>query len=195
MYSVQLDPVVSPVTPAELSSWLRLDDPADPALPILLESATQNAINFTGRSFIEQTVIVQYDGYPGVGTPTGGLDMLRPIPYEWIVLPYSPLVSVEEVSIVDEEGDSEIVDPEDYRVDIRGSRINFKGTFPAIDTKNFLVIEYKAGFGGACDVPAGIKIGIMKIAGWSYEHRGDCDPGSAPEAYRDLIPYRVMNRL
>jgi len=195
MYSVELEKVVSPVTVSEFVSWLRIEDTSDPMLNILLESATQKAINFTGRSFIEQTVIVQYDGYPGAGTSTGGLDMLRPIPYEWIVLPYSPLVSVEEVSIVDPDGDVEIVDDEFYRVDIRGSRINFKGVYPALDSKDFLVIEYKAGFGDACDVPSGIKMGIMKIAAWSYEHRGDCDPASAPDAYRDLIPYRAMNRL
>jgi hypothetical protein len=193
--SVELENIVSPVTSTDFADWLSLDNPADPNIIVLLEAATQKAMNFTGRAFLEQTITAQYDGYPGAGTSTLGLDVLQPIPYEWISLPYPKLISIESVTVEFPDGDVEAVT--DYQVDVRSQpgRIRFKGQYPALNTKNFLVIEYKAGYGDVSDVPRGIKMGIMKIAGWSYEHRGDCDPATNPDLFRDLIPYRIMDRL
>jgi uncharacterized phiE125 gp8 family phage protein len=191
-YGISLEPIQSPVTAQEFANWLRLDEPFDPNIPLLLESATQKAMNYTGRAFVEQTITVQYDSYPGFGTPTLGLDRLREVPYRWIDLPYPRLISVDSVVVEDPDGNQTII--LDYRVDTRSEpgRINFKGQLPAIGANEFLIIEYKAGYGSPCDVPAGVKIGIMKIAAYLYEHRGDCDPTGNPDLFADLTPYKIM---
>jgi uncharacterized phiE125 gp8 family phage protein len=196
-YGLTLEPVQSPVTPQEFASWLRLDDATDPNLQFILNAATEKSIAYTGRVFIEQTITVQYDGYPGKGSSTLGLDALRPVPFEWIDLPYPRLISVESVVTEDEDGTQTVIDPNDYRVDTRSEpgRLNFKNSFPILNTDQFLIVEYKAGYGEPGDVPYGIKLAIMKIGAYMYEHRGDCDPAAQPDLFKDLNPYRVMNRL
>jgi len=196
--TVVLPAVRSPVSTSELGAWLRLDSDEQTSLvlPILLEAATKTAMDYCNRSFLEQTVRVRYDGFPGYGTETKGLDALIRQPFYWITLPYTPLISVDAVRIIDQNGNAEIVPATDYEVDLAGGRINFKKFFPAFSDDEILEIEYTAGYGTeGCDIPAGIKMGIMKIAAYSYEHRGDCDPVSQPSQFRDLLAYKVMDRL
>jgi uncharacterized phiE125 gp8 family phage protein len=196
--AVILPAVQSPVTTDDLGAWLRLDSDelTSPILPYLLESATQTAMNYTNRSFLTQTVKVRWDGFPGYGTTTQGLDPIRRKDYYWITLPYTPLISVTAARIIDDENNIEVIPSADYQVDVEGGRINFQNFLPAYSKKEILEIEYLAGYGSEnCDIPAAIKIGIMKIAAWSYEHRGDCDPASAPDAFRELNTLRVMSVL
>ena len=198
-YGLQAGPTTYPVSEAELADLLRLDSYEDPTFKFTLHTATQAVIAYTGRALLEQTYTIQFDGYPGVGTETRGLDQLRTVPYRWIELPYPPLISVQSVKIVDQEGDEDVIPSTDYRLDLinQPGRINFKGYFPNIGRNEFLTIEYTAGYGDkAQDVPFGIRQSILMTAAYLYEHRGDCESGESAimqsGAGAALIPYKIM---
>jgi uncharacterized phiE125 gp8 family phage protein len=181
-YSLKQGKLKYPVSEAELGDLLVLSDYTDPTLRILLNSATSAAMAYTGRAFINQEMLIQWDGYPGFGTPTNGLDPLRRIAPEWIELPYPPLVEVESVTLFDRDGEPEAIDLVDVQVDTVADpgRLKFnKGGLVIPDTYR-LQIKYTAGYGeNAEDVPLGIRYGILQVAGFMYEHRGQCDAGSA----------------
>lgn len=198
-YGLRAGPTTYPVSEAELADLLRLDSYEDPTFKFLLQTATEAVIAYTGRALLEQSYTIQYEGYPGKGTKTLGLDQLRLVPDRWIELPYPPLMTVESVKVVDVDGDETIVPPEQYRLDLinQPGRINFKGNYPAINDTEFLVIEYTAGYGdNPNDVPAAIRHAILMTAAYLYEHRGDCESGESAllqsGAGKVLIPYRIM---
>ena len=198
-YGLQPGPTTYPVSEAELADLLRLDSYEDPTFKFLLHTATQSVIAYTGRALLEQTFKIQFEGYPGAGTETLGLDRLRLVPNRWIELPYPPLMSVETVKIVDQEGAEEVIPATDYRVDTinQPGRLNFKGYWPNLGRYDLMVIEYTAGYGEkAQDVPFGIRQAILMTAAYLYEHRGDCESGASAimqsGAGAALIPYRIM---
>ena len=198
-YGLKPGPTTYPVSEAELADLLRLDSYEDPTFKFSLHTATQAVIAYTGRALLEQTYTIQFEGYPGIGTETAGLDRLYRIPQRWIELPYPPLISVESVKIVDPQGDEDVIPSTDYRIDTinEPGRINFKGYWPNIGRNDFLTIEYTAGYGdNPNDVPFGIRQGILMTAAYLYEHRGDCESGASAitqsGAAAALIPYKIM---
>jgi len=58
---------------------------------------------------------------------------------------------------------------------------------------------YKAGYGTDTEnVPKGIRLGIVQVAGYLYDHRGECSPEEAitkSGAGMALNPYRVYTKL
>jgi len=197
-YGLKAGPTTYPVSEAELADLLRLDDYQEPTLKFLLESAVSSAIAYTGRAFLEQTYTIQWDGYPGKGTPTKGIDVLHRIPDEWIELPYPPLLSVESVKTIDRDGLETLIDPTEYVLDLinQPGRLRFKNGYPALYSGDRLVIDYTAGYGDSPhDVPYAIRHGILVAAGYMYEHRGECSAASAlmdSGAAQILQPYRMM---
>jgi uncharacterized phiE125 gp8 family phage protein len=197
-YAIKAGPTTYPVSEAELADWLKVDNYQDPKFLFALESATQSVISYLGRALLEQEYTIQFQNYPGKGTITGGLDRLRLVPDEWIDLPYPPLISVEEVRIEREDGEVEVIDPMDYRIDLisQPGRITFKRRYPAMNEGDFLSIDYIAGYGDkAQDVPFGIRQAIIIAAAYAYEHFGQCEAGSVimdSGAAAALIPYKVM---
>jgi uncharacterized phiE125 gp8 family phage protein len=198
-YGLKSGPRTYPVSEAELADLLRLDSYEDPTFKFILHTATEAVIAYTGRALLEQTFTIQFEGYPGTGTETLGLDRLYLVPNKWIELPYPPLISVQSVKIVDQNGDEDVIPSTDYRLDLinEPGRLNFKGYWPNMGTDDFLTIAYTAGYGdNPNDVPFGIRHGILMTAAYLYEHRGDCESGAAAlmqsGASSVLTPYRIM---
>lgn len=197
-YTLKQGPTFYPVSEAELADLLVLDTYTDPLLRILLQTATQAVIAFTGRALLNQAFTIQWDGFPGFGTPTGGLDPLRRVRVEWIELPYPSLVSIQSVKFIDRDGDEEVIDLADIAVDTiyEPGRFRFRGGTPHLTHDVRLLVQYTAGYGTDPEaVPFGIRHAILQAAGYLYEHRGECDAGSAitkSGAAATLVPYRMM---
>ena len=198
-YTLKQGPTTYPVSEAELADLLALDDYTEPMLRILLQSATSAAIAFTGRAFLNQEFVVQWDGYPGYGTQTGGLDSLRRVPVEWVELPYAaPLVSVDSVSFVDLDNEELVIPLDELVVDTinEPGRFKFRRGLPLLKTDTRMIVEYTAGYGvNPEDVPFAIRHAILQAAGYMYEHRGECEAGSAitkSGAAATLTPFRMM---
>ena len=187
-----LTPVVSPVTNQELADWIRVDA-TDPVLPGLLIAATSYVIERLQSELINRARVVYYQDWPLVGRNYGGtISRSEARAQEQIKLPYSTLVSVEELKL--------------YGVATTGYKI--QQTTPgmiliediqyAIDSDKVAIeCSYTAGYGAtADDVPEAIKIAITMLAAFMYEHRGSCDAQQAfamSGAKELLTPY--MNEV
>jgi len=197
-YTLKQGPTTYPVSEAELADLLALDDYTDPLLRILLQSATSAVIAFCGRALLNQKMVVQWDGYPGYGTPTGGLDPLRRVPAEWVELPYPPLVSIESVKFVDLDGVEDVIPLGDLVIDTinEPGRFKFRRGIPLLKNDTRLIVEYTAGYGEDPEaVPFAIRLAILQAAGYLYEHRGECTADSAitkSGAAAALVPFRMM---
>jgi uncharacterized phiE125 gp8 family phage protein len=197
-YTLKQGQTTYPVSEAELADLLALDNYTDPLLRILLHSATQAAIAFTGRAFLNQQFTIQWDGYPGYGTETGGLDSLRRVPAEWVELPYAPLVSVQSVKFIDLDGVETVIDLSELVIDTlhQPGRIKFRKGAPVLSNNTRMVVEYTSGYGEDPEaVPFNLRFAILQAAGYMYEHRGECTADSAitkSGAAATLVPFRMM---
>jgi len=88
IYSVEVEPTEEPVTVDELKEFARIDyDDEDTLLEEFLKAVRQAAEEYTGRKFIEQTIILQMDYWPG----------------RTIELPVCPVISITKVGTLDED--------------------------------------------------------------------------------------------
>jgi uncharacterized phiE125 gp8 family phage protein len=195
-YTVKGGPTTYPVSEEELAAWLRIEGPCnDPKFLFALETATQAVISYSGRAMLEQEYSIQFDEYPGTGTKTLGLERLDLRPVEWIDLPYPPLISVDQVSTKDVDGNVTVIPSSEYRVDdfSEPGRLQFYGN--PVNFRDLLTITYKAGYGSRDDVPFGMRQAVLTAAAYAYDHFGQCDAGSIIQesgAAALLIPYRMM---
>jgi hypothetical protein len=177
MTAQTLDPVVSPVSAADIAAWLGVDT-TDPVLPALLVGATGRVIRFLGYDLIARDWVLTHWDWPTLGTPT--YPNLSPSPSAYareIDLPYAKLIGVDKVTLYGDETVQYIERTDSIILPEFAPRpVNKSNEFPA------MVVEYSAGFGPtSADVPGEIKQGITTLAAFEYEHRGACD---ATEALR-----------
>ena len=197
-YSLNAGNSVCPATEQDLKDFLRLDDNSCGQLDIYLETAKQAVISYLGMALMNQEYTIVFNGFPYQGTVTGGLSRDTAFYEYWIDLPYAKLVEVTEVATIDQDGVETIIDAENYVVDAYSTpaRIKFNGV---VNRCARLKIVYTAGFGTDTeDVPLAIRLGILQVAGYLYEHRGECSPETAiakAGAGMALNPYRVISKL
>ena len=184
-----VDPLVSPVTAADLADFLSLDDDGSQTalLESLLLSATEQCILSTNTELLNRTYTLEYDRHP---ERQSGLTGLGPIPSLlswWIDFPLSPVISVTTVTV-----GGVIVAAEDYQLDTKTkpARLSFN-TAP----NGSISIDYLAGYAAAEFAPQGLLLGIKSLAAYVYEHRGMCDIDDAVKssgAASFWRPYVVM---
>ena len=167
---------VSPVTVAELAPIIGVASD-DLLLPVMLVAATDAVIRYINLDLMERDWIgiVPAQGYsrPQVSVTLDPLDMFE--------LPYTGLVAVDSVTCGGEELEYTVQEKR------RPARITVQGW----DRTKELEIAYTAGME---TIPAAIKYGIMQVATYLYDHRGDCDADDAIRksgAANLLKPYRV----
>lgn len=200
-YALKVGESICPATEQDLKDYLRIEDESCGSLEFYLASANKAVIAFIGQALIENEYTLVFDGYPFYGTQTYGLSRDTTTFQEWIDLPYANLLEVESVEILDnEDGTATEVEPEDYLLDSFSSpsRIRFL-KMPVMGLRDRLKIVYTAGYGTDTeDVPKGIRLGIVQVAGYLYDHRGECSPEEAitkSGAGMALNPYRVYTKL
>lgn len=200
-YALKSLEAVCPATEQDLKDYLRIEDESCGELEFYLDAANKAVIAFLGQALIENEYTVVYNGYPYDGTLTKGLSRDTAFAQDWIELPYANLLSITSVQVLDyEDGTATTIPSSDYLLDSFSSpaRIRFSHK-PVMSLKDRLKIVYKAGYGSDTEnVPKGIRLGIVQVAGYLYDHRGECSPEEAINksgAGMALNPYRVFTKL
>lgn len=198
--SIRAGQTLSPSTQQDLIEFLRLDLTDCENLQIYLDTATSAVISYLGLALLDQDFVFVIDGYPYNGTRSKGLSPSTVEYKQWIDLPYSNITTITSIHTIDEYGTESLVVPEDYLLDTYSTpnRVRFINYASLPDTGR-IKISYRTGYGDDSeDVPNAIRLGILQVAGYLYEHRGQCTPAQAISesgAGMALQPFRVMNKL
>ncbi len=151
-----------PVSLSDMRLHLKIDSGMtadDTLITTLIGAATTYCQEFQHRSFVTQTRIFYFDRFPLLFS-----------------VPYPPLISVTSIVYIDTDGDEQILDPDQYRVDIgnQPGRITeaFNVTWPATrELTNAVVLTVSEGYGAAAAVPDAVKASIKLLVAHWYEHR------------------------
>lgn len=145
-------PLVEPVTVAEVLDASRIDDSAYNAqAAIVIKALRKHAEARTGRAFITQTIELVLDGFP-----PDEIDLLLP-----------KVQSIESVSYIDPEHQTQTLQPSAYSLDKDYTPCFL---FPAygtawpetLATANALRIRFKVGYGDApADVEEDLRLWII----------------------------------
>ncbi len=156
-------PVIEPVSMADMKNFLRVDSSDDDVLIASLITAARIYIETSiGKILITESWSYFKDRWPGNGI---------------IHLPLSPLQSVEEIRLHDEEGAYEVLEADDYEVDVVSPVPRIKlsqSTTPSglPRTLNHVEVQFVAGYGSAeADVPADLRQALLILAAHWYEQR------------------------
>lgn len=196
--TIRAGQTLSPSTEQDLKDFLRLDDGDCENLQIYLDSATSAVISYLSCALLDQEFTYVIDGYPYQGTVTQGLAPNDVRFKTWIELPYSYLTAITSVSLIDQDGEETIIDPENYQLDNYSipNRLKFTN---AMSTTDRIKIVYTTGYGtDSEEIPNSIRLGILQVAGYLYEHRGECTPAQAVTesgAGLALQPFRVITKI
>lgn len=182
-------PTAEPVTLADTKLFLRVDhDDEDTLISTLIAAARLHVEAATSRVLMSQSWRYIRDDWP-----RGGI----------LDLPLSPLQSVDEVIVLDLDGNPETIAPTDYLTDIAGSptRIAFRGGYrPPHPGQmiNGIEIDVTAGYGDTPeDVPAPIRAAILQLVSHWYDRREPvpfgAQSGDAPAAINTILqPYKQV---
>jgi uncharacterized phiE125 gp8 family phage protein len=192
-----------PVSLAEAKHHLRVDfDEDDALIQALICAARQAAEMLTQRQLVTARWRMVLDSFPGsglMGVPAGQTFSL---PWHAILIPKSPLQSVVEIRYLDMAGAWQAIPAANYTVDsaCEPARITpvFGQIWPvSLPQIGAVSVVFDAGYGGAGQVPEGLKSWIKLRLGSLYAHReevasmarGRIDP--LPFVDGLLDPYKV----
>lgn len=159
------DPIVSPVTPAELAAFLSITYSAsdDALYNSFLLAATERCIAYTNQELLERTYLLRTDYTPMRQDGLSGVGIMHSYQDWWINLPVTPVTSIIEVTV-----NGEITDDYFEDLDSRPARVE-PNQYGAI------TVEYLAGHETAASISPQLLLGIKMMAAYLYEHRGTCD--------------------
>lgn len=187
---VSVPPVGFPVALAELKAHLRITSALeDDYLNTLIATATNTAELYLGRKILTQTLEYYLDAlstgrepwWDGVRETT--VSEIRGGVSRSVDLPFLPVQSVSQVDSFDEDGNGTLFPASKYHsdtidLDLWARVILSRGSVWPSDLRqdNALRFTYIAGYDaeGGPLVPPSIKQGILIIAAYLYENRGDC---------------------
>ena len=203
--SVTTDASIDPLTYSEIRDYLRLDEGVDETLLItLLKMATQYVEKFTGRALINRTITLFIDGVDEIDLALWEGTRVAPdmsIRKRYIELPSTPVSSVTSISSFSDNDTETTFASTKYFVDTarEPARVYLRDgqAWPqSLRVANGLKIVYVAGYGSnRTDVPEAIRLGILNIIAFNYEHRGDFEGVLRQTAMVQslLQPYRKLS--
>ena len=203
--SVTTGASIDPLTYSEIRDYLRLDEGVDETLLItLLKMATQYVENFTGRALINRTITLFVDGVDEIDVALWEGTRVAPdmsIRKRYIELPSTPVSSVSSISSFSDNDTETTFASSKYFVDTvrEPARVYLRDgeAWPqSLRVANGLKIVYVAGYGSnRTDVPEAIRLGILNIVAFNYEHRGDFEGVlRQPAMVQSLLqPYRKLS--
>ena len=155
-------PAVLPVSLDELKLHARVDtDDFDEDLSFKLAAAVRHVEEITRRALITQTWLVTLPRFPYGGHA--------------IVLPKGSAQAVNEISYLDQAGERQTLDEDDYVLSTANEPAlivpPYLSTWP--DARVFLEsvqIGFDCGFGdAAADVPPDLRHAVLLFAGWAFQ--------------------------
>jgi uncharacterized phiE125 gp8 family phage protein len=184
MTPIRLDePIVEPVTLAEMRGHLRLDPDdggAEDALVGALISAARATIEAaTRRILVPGRYRVTLTAWPADG---------------WVPLPLSPLVSLAEAGTIDAAGTVTPLAPGLVRLGddpIEAPGLVVAPSVPALAGRAAR-IEVVAGFGGGSPPPAPLVGAIRLLVAHGFEQRGDTPDALPPTVAALIAPWRRL---
>jgi uncharacterized phiE125 gp8 family phage protein len=174
-------PAVEPVSLADMKAHLRVDDDAEDALIEGLVKAARLMVEAASRRLlIEQRWRVHLDRWPENGT---------------LLLPLSPLITVEGITIADASGAEVPIPPERIDADLLSDPPRIAASDPPVPRlpRNGIAVTLRAGYGASSeDVPATLRLAVKIIVARWYENRGDIagDQTLPPDALALVAPFR-----
>jgi uncharacterized phiE125 gp8 family phage protein len=187
---IYTDLTAEPVTLAEAKKWCKVSGTAeDDMIGMLITVARKAMEKYTSSSFGKKTIYATW----------------TKMPEDWIVdLPYGPIISVDRVYRIDEEGNEELLTVnQDYFLsgenDIQVQVSQFWST--GIVSAWSLRIEYTAGYDDTATepLPEELKTAILKQVATDYLFRENITTGSTTVLSNDArnvaSPYRKMTLL
>lgn len=178
-----------PVSLNELKAQLNLGDVTDddPLLVGYLSTAVEACEKYTGRATISTTYTLFRDDWPSDrrrepwwdGVREGAISELRASARN-LELPRPPLQSVTHVKSYDDSDNATTFATSNYFVDTvsePGRVVLRNGSAAPSITRaaNGLEVQFVAGYGDdPHDVPEQLRQGILMLATYLYEHRGEC---------------------
>ncbi len=213
-------PIEEPVSLAEAKLHLRVDYSNDDLLiAALITAARQHAENDTRRALVTQTWRQVLDQFPAPGVNIGSANWYGP---QWgnspgplttlradgrtgfeIYLDHSPVVSVDSLQYIDQDGVTQTLASSAYKLDSVTAPARlvpaYGTTWPSTRNEiNAVSVTYTCGFGAAAAVPETIKRWMLLRIGALYENREEVATGRGitltPMPFVDslLTPYRVL---
>lgn len=175
MISQPLTAIESVITAAEFAAFVGTSE-TDPLIPILSASATDSISRYLELELINRQRRMTSIFWPVVGTDTSP-SLSRPDAKlnEDIKLPYSHAACTLDSVLAY----GEVVTPDL----LKGKPFIIRfDTFPTITFDGdelALDVTYTTGYGTIDDVPINIKMAVLNLAAYMYEHRGECDAAQA----------------
>ena len=191
---LKVRPTVEPVTLQSMKDVLVISgNEDDMMLTEYIAVAREFIEEVTGIAMITQEWQLSLDAWPGGqeewwdGWRQGSRSELYGANPGQVVIPRYPLISIDAVTVYDENGASAVVNVAGtFDVDLyqKPGRLVLKrgAVWPiALRAANAIIIEYTAGYGGSgATVPAALRSAVRQMAAYLYTHRGDgCDVGDA----------------
>ena len=200
--SVLTPPASEPVALDLVRQHLRVDqDGDDGLLAIYLTTARDLAENYLSRALVSQQLRFSIaDSPPGAQWPmTAVTPVILPLwlPYPLVFqspirLPRFPVISIDRVAVshTGQLADTVLLADTGYTSDITGAPARLllqPSAQPAIG--QHVLIDFTAGYTSGT-IPAAIVHAILFGTAWLYEHRGDDESATMPDAFYALLtPY------
>lgn len=181
-------PAGEPVALADARLHLRVDTTDDDSfISSLITTSRLQVEAALGLGLMTQIWLLQADCWP-----LNGL----------VELPLRPVQSVDEIRVLDADGNATVLDSISYAVDLNSDRPRIAsrtGYWPIPGARlNGIEIEFSVGFGAESSaVPDDIRQALLLLIAHWYEHRGlepgDTNPTSIPNAISSLLtPYKAV---
>ncbi len=179
-------PEIEPITVEALDAHLRGDgeiaENEAEFLNHIITASRQFIETETGRALIEQTHSVSLSHWPQKGDLWW--DGIRELAIseihgiqQSIVLPYSPLISIDSVKFYSRDNVETVYEPANYMADTFSTPgqlvLNENARIPTnLRRTNAVIVEYKVGYGDtAVSVPGALRQALLLLATHWYENR------------------------
>lgn len=157
----------------------------DPYIAGVIQSARELVERDTGRALLTQEWTLTLDAFPCDG--------------EAIRIPRPPLQTVDAITYVDENGDTQTVPSDDYVVDTSGVvatiTLDPEASWPStLDQRGAVTVEFTAGYGDARgDVPEALRTAVKLALHEFYVSPGESVSAGA-EGYENAVQFYRIGR-
>lgn len=186
-YVLSQAPLAEPITLAEFKTHLKIDhSDEDALLESLIKAARQYLEYRAGLAVMSQVWRLVLDDWPKDG---------------FLTLQKTPVQSVDQIVIYDEDGVSQNLDLSATILDSfsKPARLYVGAMARPGQLINGIEIVFTAGYSSASEVPDTLKRALLLHASHLYEFRGvvalDMQPASVPQGYEALISPFVRKSL